>query len=456
MIPVSRLTDLHACPIPLHGITPLVSASPTVYVNGLPVARIGDRSACGAVIVSGFVNILVDGRPMAHMGSLTSHGGGIVTGSQDTQGCPVNFVTPRMAINFARLGAIDELGNVDDQKLQALLADPQLEQRAQAAGALVQPNDVPIDAARTFARVFKVTDSETGEPLANRPFTAVVDEQQVTGTTDAAGMAQIEAPSVDSIIAMHMIFKSPARLLDELSGRDPRFTATANAHEVWAGQAAEPIVITVNDRAATREALIRKIRGLGHEFVERSEWDAHKFKGIPEKDWDYSMVALHHAGRSYSCGAGAQQMLETQRLQYQKGFSDIGYHFGIDCSGNIYEGRDIRFKGSSVSLFNTHVIGIVLLNNLTTIEEGGGVVAFGRKALDSIGIGTTNQIPAPQIDATLALLTALKAVFTLTYFGGHKEFPFQEGEGKICPGHIGMELAHMIRIKTQLLAPPTP
>ncbi len=147
MIPVSRLTDLHACPLPGHGLTPLVSGSPTVYANGLPVARIGDRAGCGAVIVSGFVHILVDGRPMAHMGSLSSHGGGIVAGSHDTVGGQVNFVTQNLAVDFARLGAIDEHGQVDEQKLQALLADPSLEQRALAAGALVQSNDSPFPQA---------------------------------------------------------------------------------------------------------------------------------------------------------------------------------------------------------------------------------------------------------------------------------------------------------------------
>ncbi|GAB7532687.1 hypothetical protein PS3A_51020 [Pseudomonas sp. 3A(2025)] len=120
MIPVSRLTDQHACPIPLHGLTPLVSGSPTVYVNGLPVARIGDRAGCG---------------------------GGIVTGSHDTVGGQVRFDTQNLAVDFARLGAIDAQGNVDEQTLQALLADPQLEQRAQAAGALVQANDAPFPQA---------------------------------------------------------------------------------------------------------------------------------------------------------------------------------------------------------------------------------------------------------------------------------------------------------------------
>lgn len=147
-------------------------------------------------------------------------------------------------------------------------------------------------------------------------------------------------------------------------------------------------------------------------------------------------------------------MLETQSDHF-KSFDDISYHYGIDCQGMIYEGRDIRFKGESVRLYNTGVIGIVLLNNLSTAEEGGDIVALGRKGLEHIGVSTTNVIPALQIDAVLGLITALKSTFFIKYFGGHREFPNQSAAGKICPGNIAMELVKAIRIKTQLLAPPT-
>jgi hypothetical protein len=232
------------------------------------------------------------------------------------------------------------------------------------------------------------------------------------------------------------------------------FKTTAKAQEVKPGQPLVPISITVNDRAATREAIIRKVRSLGHQFVERSEWGANKSKRTLVDDWDYSMIALHHAGRSYSCGSGAEQMLGTQEDQQADKFDDIGYHFGIDRSGTIYEGRDIRFKGSSVLEYNTGVIGVVLLNNLTTAEEGGDLVAYWRESLESFGVNTTNQIPVPQEDATLNLIAALKSVFVIKRFGGHKEYPGQRTDGKICPGHIGMELVHAIRLKTQLLPPP--
>ncbi len=232
------------------------------------------------------------------------------------------------------------------------------------------------------------------------------------------------------------------------------FNTTAKAQEVKPDQPAAPVLITVNDRAATRDALIRKVRQLGHQFVERSGWGALKGENGMPSDWDYTMIALHHAGRSYSCGGGAEQMFETQEEQLKK-FDDFSYHYGIDCQGVVYEGRDIRLKGENVSKYNTGVIGIVLLNNLTTAEEGEDVIALGREGLEYIGINTTNAIPALQIDAVLNLITALKSVFVIKRFGGHREFPNQAAEGKICPGNIGMELVKIIRIKTQLLAPPT-
>lgn len=61
------------------------------------------------------------------------------------------------------------------------------------------------------------TDSETGQSLANREFVAVVDGRETFGVTDAGGLVHIQTPSVDSVISLHVLFKSPARTLTELS-----------------------------------------------------------------------------------------------------------------------------------------------------------------------------------------------------------------------------------------------
>lgn len=310
----------------------------------------------------------------------------------------------------------------------------------------------------TFARAFAITDSETGLPLVNRKFIAVVDGYKSSGFTDANGIAHLVAPSADSVISLHVLFRSPARELTELEGITTRpITTTTRVEEMQYGQTPRPIAITINDRAATREAIIQKVRGLGHEFVERSEWHAEQPKKTLDRDWDYSMIALHHAGRSYSCSSGSKQMLDTQALQQDRNFEDIGYHFGIDCSGAVYEGRDIRFKGEHLLKYNSSAIGIVLLNNLSTTEEGKDLVTLARKALDHVGFSTTNQIPALQINATINLITALKSVFHVEYFGGHREFPYQTNdEGKICPGNVGMKLVKFVRAKTRLHKPMKP
>jgi uncharacterized Zn-binding protein involved in type VI secretion len=70
---------------------------------------------------------------------------------------------------------------------------------------------------KRYAQAFAITDSETGQPLANRKFIAVVDGCETLGITDAGGFAHIQAPSEGSLISLHVVFKSPARTLNELS-----------------------------------------------------------------------------------------------------------------------------------------------------------------------------------------------------------------------------------------------
>lgn len=58
-IPVARLGDLHACPIHGHGVTPIGPGSPTVMTDDLPTLRVGDTAGCGATIIMGSPTVLV-------------------------------------------------------------------------------------------------------------------------------------------------------------------------------------------------------------------------------------------------------------------------------------------------------------------------------------------------------------------------------------------------------------
>jgi hypothetical protein len=144
MIPSARLGDSHVCPLPGHGTTPVVAASPDTLINTLGAARVGDVCGCGAVITAGFPSININGRPLAHLDSPTSHGGRIVTGSPDTfggfTGAGSVLGGTGAIVDFARLGAIRPDGSVDERRMAELLADPQIEQRALLSDALVRPS----------------------------------------------------------------------------------------------------------------------------------------------------------------------------------------------------------------------------------------------------------------------------------------------------------------------------
>ena len=78
MLPIARLGDDHVCP--LHGPNKIVTGGKSL-IDGKPVARLGDSTACGATIVVGSMNGRDDGKPIAYLGCATSHGGSIVSGS---------------------------------------------------------------------------------------------------------------------------------------------------------------------------------------------------------------------------------------------------------------------------------------------------------------------------------------------------------------------------------------
>lgn len=219
----------------------------------------------------------------------------------------------------------------------------------------------------------------------------------------------------------------------------------------------DAVLIRVDDRAATRQAIINHVRRNGMNFVERSHWAAHKNR--PERmrdDWDYTRIAIHHAGRSFTCGPAALQMQEIQDMQMGRSTAasdDIGYHYALDCFGNVFEGRDIRFKGENVHNYNTGVIGIVLLENLTAPDEGRDGVAVVRKLFDAMGFKGRPRVPEKQKQSLEAFIVILREFFYINTLGGHREFPGQRGEGKICPGNVGLALVKELRKLTGLSEP---
>jgi uncharacterized Zn-binding protein involved in type VI secretion len=86
----SRLTDFHMCPMVTPGVPPIphvggpiIMGSPTVITGSMPQARVSDACICVGppdVLVMGSSTVLVDGLMAIRVGDLTAHGGTVMSG----------------------------------------------------------------------------------------------------------------------------------------------------------------------------------------------------------------------------------------------------------------------------------------------------------------------------------------------------------------------------------------
>lgn len=88
MPPAARVTDMHVCPM-ITGVVPHVGGpvmppgEPTVFIGGLPAARVGDMLTCTGppdTILMGSTSVLIGGKPAARLGDPTAHGGSVILG----------------------------------------------------------------------------------------------------------------------------------------------------------------------------------------------------------------------------------------------------------------------------------------------------------------------------------------------------------------------------------------
>ena len=303
---------------------------------------------------------------------------------------------------------------------------------------------------------------ETGLPIPHREYIVRQQGEEVKGKTNEQGMAYVDIDEADCF-DIHLSFFSPKKIIDTAlmnlsmgEGVRPSalFWSKLQVIELYQSQA--PLTIYIDDHAATREAIIRKARQSCIKLITRSDWKARPPKSVDlTENWQYHGIAIHTAGRSFACGSGVLQMQKIQNMHMnERHGADIGYHYAIDCEGNIYEGRDIRFKGEHLSKYNTGIIGVVLLENLMEPGEGNDFVGKAIKLADSIFGGLTPEVPARQVEALKKLITTLQEFFNIKTLGGHREFPRQqEGEGHFCPGNVGIKLVEQIRAETGLNRP---
>lgn len=234
------------------------------------------------------------------------------------------------------------------------------------------------------------------------------------------------------------------------------------------GSKKDAVTIRVDDRAATRQAIITQLKRKGYPLIERSSWHAQPpHPGMRPSHWDYQDIVIHHAGRSYSCGAPSIeeiQHVQAEDMGRSPPFNDAGYHYAVSCQGEIYEARDIRFIGEHVAGDNTGKIGIVFLADLVeageAFEQEYSNLSFMDK-IKNIRVILTDQIivkhdnpTIQQLTAAIALCSVLKDYFHIHRLGGHREYQrLANHKGRACPGNLGMDIVKSLRSRLSLSPP---
>lgn len=159
-------------------------------------------------------------------------------------------------------------------------------------------------------------------------------------------------------------------------------------------------------------------------------------QALPFLDETYFGIAIHHSGNS---GIKTMQEVQAEHVHGKNKFSDVSYHFGIDLSGRIYEGRYIGVKGSHLKLYNTGIIGIVFLAD------------FDHDYFWDYN-GDDN-ITEPSMLSVITLIKSLQEQFPkINVLGGHNEWKNNVGERR-CPGDYGMTYVKAIRKTLNMKSP---
>jgi RHS repeat-associated protein len=167
-------------------------------------------------------------------------------------------------------------------------------------------------------------------------------------------------------------------------------------------------------------------------ILRRTEWGAAQTNGTdyatvknPEQTNDY--IAIHHAGNTNS-----PSMKDAQKQHLKKGWHDIGYHFGIDLKGNIYEGRSIFKRGAGVGRaeLNGGVISIVILGDMQS---------------NNWNDWSNDQLTLEAKTSLIGLVNYLVVKYSIEYVGGHQEILCNHTD---CPGNQVMDIMDEVRLTT--------
>ncbi len=121
----------------------------------------------------------------------------------------------------------------------------------------------------------------------------------------------------------------------------------------------------------------------------------------------YRTVVVHHSVIYEADDISSVKKIQNLH-QTDREWADIGYHFLVGKDGMVYEGRDLKVRGTHTASYNTGTVGVCLIGNFSE---------------DNIGDA--------QWQGLGRILFWLVDALPLTYLAGHRDFnPETE-----CPGN---------------------
>lgn len=169
------------------------------------------------------------------------------------------------------------------------------------------------------------------------------------------------------------------------------------------------------DRPAITPRVAWQARAVDHQAAnEAGFYSLANVEGWREYESDlravYRTLVVHHSVLYETDDAATMREIQNQHMDMRR-WADIGYHFGVGRSGEVFEGRALAVRGTHVEGYNTGSVGVVFLGNFEEATPADAQIEAGRHLIDWLAL---------RLD--------------LTHLAGHRDFnDFTE-----CPG------AHML------------
>ncbi len=159
--------------------------------------------------------------------------------------------------------------------------------------------------------------------------------------------------------------------------------------------------------------------------IVRSQWGARPLRGNHDPMGRAYRITVHHTAEPMTSTGYRSSVAEVRGLQkthqQDQGWADVGYHFIIDRSGRIFEGRDLSIQGAHAgdSSLNRGNIGICLLGNFHPQPDR----------------GTTYALPqTPSKDQYVSLTQLVESLRKDYKIGKRQVWAHQDLKDTACPG----------------------